>query len=103
MSGGGYGPVVTGGQLLSGVSGKNAVGITSLAEGITCAVGVMSYFLIKGNVNWRLAPFLVTGGVLSVPLSALTVKKTSSQWLRTVIGIVTTVIGTFTLSKLIKI
>jgi hypothetical protein len=29
MSGGGYGPVVTGGQLLSGVNGKNAIAITS--------------------------------------------------------------------------
>jgi len=100
MSGGGYGPVVTGGQLLSGVSGKNAIGITSVAEGLTCAVGVLGYFLIKGNINWRLAPFLVTGGVLSVPLSALTVKISTSQWLRTAIGVITIILGTFTLSKL---
>ena len=32
MSGGGYGPVVTSGQILSGVKTRNAVGITSLAE-----------------------------------------------------------------------
>ena len=31
MSGGGYGPVVTGGQIFSGVNGNNAVGITLLA------------------------------------------------------------------------
>ena len=103
MSGGGYGPVVTGGQLLSGVAGKNAVGITSAAEGLTCAVGVLTYFLIKGNINWRLAPFLVTGGVLSVPLSALSVKKTTSDWLRAAIGVVTTILGTYTLSKLLNI
>lgn len=103
MSGGGYGPVVTGGQLLSGVAGKSVIGITSLAEGLTCAVGVLAYLLFKGDVNWQLAPFLVTGGVLSVPLSALTVKKTTSDWLRTIIGIFTTILGTFTLSKLISI
>lgn len=33
LSGGGYGPIVTGGQLLSGIKGNNAVGITSLAAG----------------------------------------------------------------------
>jgi uncharacterized membrane protein YfcA len=100
MSGGGYGPVVTGGQLLSGISGKNAIGITSVAEGLTCAVGVLGYLLIKGNINWQLAPFLVTGGVLSVPLSALTVKISTSEWLRTAIGVITIILGTFTLSKL---
>jgi hypothetical protein len=34
ISGGGYGPVVTGGQVLSGVRGRSAIGIASLAEGI---------------------------------------------------------------------
>ena len=33
-SGGGYGSVVTGGQLPAGVDGENAVGITSIAEGL---------------------------------------------------------------------
>jgi hypothetical protein len=36
ISGGGYGPLVTSGQILSGVQSKNAIGITSLAEGLTC-------------------------------------------------------------------
>jgi uncharacterized protein len=39
ISGGGYGPLITGGQLLSGVKEKNAIAITSLAEGLTCAFG----------------------------------------------------------------
>ncbi|UCD91581.1 MAG: sulfite exporter TauE/SafE family protein [Methanobacteriota archaeon] len=34
LSGGGFGPMATGGQILSGVETKSAVGITSLAEGI---------------------------------------------------------------------
>ncbi len=43
MSGGGYGPVVTCGQILSGVTGKRAIGITSLPEGLTCLVGVVAF------------------------------------------------------------
>jgi hypothetical protein len=101
MSGGGYGPVVTGGQLLSGVDGKSAIGITSLAEGLTCAVGVAAYLVVKGNIDWLLAPYLVAGGVLSVPLSALAVKKTSSDTIRRIIGVVTIILGSFTLAKLI--
>ena len=44
LTGGGYGPLVVSGQMLSGVEGKNAIGITSMAEGITCALGVLIYF-----------------------------------------------------------
>ena len=45
ISGGGYGPLVTAGQVLSGIRGRNAVGITSLAEGVTSIVGFGIYFL----------------------------------------------------------
>lgn len=46
---GGYGVVVTGGQILSGVNGNNAVGITSLAEELTCIVGVIVFFSFFRN------------------------------------------------------
>ena len=100
-SGGGYGPVVTGGQLIAGVEGKNAIGITSLAEGLTCMVGVASYFILKDNINWMLAPYLVTGAVLSVPLSAYTVRNMDTRWLRLVIGVVVMLLGIMALFKAI--
>jgi uncharacterized membrane protein YfcA len=100
MSGGGYGPVVTGGQLLAGVEGKNAIGITSLAEGLTCAVGLTAYVLTKRVADWTLAPYLVIGAVLSVPLSAYTVKRIKTRGLRAIIGIVTLLLGAVTLLKL---
>jgi uncharacterized protein len=100
MSGGGYGPVVTGGQLLSGVNGKNAIGITSLAEGLTCIVGVVIYLLAKDIIDFSLAPYLIIGAVLSVPISAITVKKIKTKKLRVVIGIFTLTLGVITLGKL---
>lgn len=101
MSGGGYGPVVTGGQLLSGVDGKNAIGITSLAEGLTCAVGVLAYIIVTKNaIDWSLAPYLIIGAICSVPLSVFTVKKIKTKKLRIIIGIVTLVLGIVTLGKL---
>jgi len=69
MSGGGYGPVVTGGQILAGMEEKSAISITSLAEGLTCIVGLITYiFFTKAIIDWRLAPYLIIGAVLSVPL-----------------------------------
>ena len=100
MSGGGYGPVVTGGQVLSGVEGKSAVGITSLAEGLTCLVGVISYILISKNpLDWKLAPWVIIGAVLSVPLSAKSVKMISERKLKFAIAILTIILGLFTIVK----
>ncbi len=101
ISGGGYGPVVTSGQILSGVKGKNAVGITSLSEGLTCLVGVIAYLLTKQIIDWRLAPYLIIGAVFSVPLSAITVKKAKDQTLIRFIGITTIILGIATLLKVL--
>ena len=102
ISGGGYGPLVTGGQILAGVDGKGAVGITSLAEGLVCIVGVLAYVLTgNGAVDWGVAPSLILGAVLSVPFAAFTVKKMPIQKMRWAIGIGITVLGLFTLVKLV--
>lgn len=102
LSGGGYGPLVTGGQVLSGVNEKEAIGITSLAEGMACLVGVIAYLATDGgSVDWSLAPMLVLGAVLSVPLSALTVNKLPMKRMRWAIGGAVTVLGAFTLVKLV--
>jgi uncharacterized membrane protein YfcA len=102
MSGGGYGPVVTGGQLLAGVDGRSAVGITSLAEGLTCAVGVAVYLVRGGQLSWSLAPLLVLGGVLSVPLAALTVRAVDPEHMRRWIGAVTALLGALALGTVLS-
>lgn len=101
ISGGGYGPVITGGQLLSGVDGKNAVAITSLAEGLTCLVGVVSYSIAADSIDWQLAPYLLVGSLLSVPFSALTVRKIHTQNLHKLIGLVSLGLGILSLGKLL--
>lgn len=102
LSGGGYGPLVTGGQVLSGVDTKGAIGITSLAEGLVCLVGVVTYLLTGGSaIDWQLAPSLALGALMSVPLAALTVRKMPLRHMRWAIGICVTVLGIYTLVKLV--
>ncbi|MBN2209886.1 MAG: sulfite exporter TauE/SafE family protein [Sedimentisphaerales bacterium] len=101
MSGGGYGPVVTVGQVLSGVKGANAVAITSLAEGLTCFVGVVLYYLLQEQgMNWRLALTISLGALASVPLSVFAVKRIHAQALKLAIAVVTIVLGSWTLYNL---
>ncbi|MBA7655683.1 hypothetical protein ES703_63591 [subsurface metagenome] len=99
ISGGGYGPLVTGGQIISGRETKSSVGSTTLAEAIVCVVGFLSYVLVKGNIFWMLAAATSIGSVIAAPFAALTVKKVKTQKLRVVIGVVTVILGTMTLLK----
>ncbi|MBF0252467.1 MAG: sulfite exporter TauE/SafE family protein [Candidatus Omnitrophica bacterium] len=102
ISGGGYGPLVTSGQILSGVEGKSAVGITSLAEGLTCAVGIISYMLMtKTPLDLKIAPFIIIGAVASVPFSAKSVKKLSEKKLKMAIAAATIILGLWTLKQTI--
>lgn len=101
ISGGGYGPVVTAGQVLSGVRGQSAIGIASLAEGITSAVGVAAYLFSPASISWQLAPSLLLGAVLSVPISAYLVSRLPTQRLTLLIGGASTGLGIYTLVRVV--
>jgi len=100
MSGGGYGPVVAGGQILAGMDATQAIGITSMAEGLTCTVGAAMYLATTG-IDWRLALPMATGAMLSVPLSAHSVRLVGPRRLRWGIGILTMALGAATLVRLV--
>jgi uncharacterized membrane protein YfcA len=84
-SGGGYGPLVMGGQILAGVNPQRAVGITTLGEALTCFIYLGLSTLAHRAPMWLLAVPLCTGALLSVPLAAYTVKlmpslSSSEHW-----------------------
>jgi len=99
ISGGGYGPLVTGGQILSGVPGKNAVGITSLVEASVCFVGLTLYLALNGMPQWRLGIPILVGAVLSVPAATLTVRVLPEALLGRWIGYATVFLGLLMLVK----
>lgn len=100
LSGGGYGPLVTGGQVVSGVSPRQAVAISSSAEFITCLIGLCAYMYIGGGINWSLAGPLVLGALLSVPLATLAVRRLPERMLRYTVGAVACLLGIATLMKM---
>jgi hypothetical protein len=101
LSGGGYGPLVTGGQVVSGVSPKQAIAITSIAESLACAVGLVMYLILqRGRLDFYLALPLLLGAVLSVPLATLTVRHLPEKLMRASVGVTTCFLGALTLGKL---
>ncbi len=102
ISGEGYGPVLAGGQILSGVKSKKAVGITALSEGVVSLIGFAG-FLIFGslsNINWSLIVSLLAGGLISTPLAAYFVKSTKSRKLKYLIGAISIASGILILLKI---
>ena len=101
MSGGGYGPIVVGGQLISGIDGKSAIAITSVAEGCTCLVGVLTYLITMNMVDWVLAPYLVIGALISVPISGITVKSLNLKTMKIAISFFTVLLGLVTIINVV--
>jgi len=99
VSGGGYGPLVTSGQILSGVQGKSAVGITSFAEAFTCLLGASLFLLKGGQINWTVLIPMCAGALLSVPFSVFAVNKANEDHLKILIGILTMTMGALTIYK----
>ena len=98
--GGGYGPLVMGGQMLSGVCAKNAVGVTAFSEAITCLIGFIVYLILGKDIDWKLTGLLVVCATAAVPVAAFTVKNINSDRLKKYIGVLITILGIFTLLKI---
>lgn len=99
ISGGGYGPLVTSGQILIGVTGRSAVGITSFAEAFTCLLGATLFLLKGGHINLAILLPMCAGAMLSVPFSVFAVSRTKENHLRLIIGILTMGMGALTIYK----
>jgi len=102
ITGGGFGPVLTAGQIISGVKVKNAVGISSLVEGIISTAGVFFYLLLAKleYLNWSLMISLMIGGLASTPLAAFTVKKIQPKGLKLTMAIFCIILGILTILKI---
>jgi len=100
LSGGGFGPVVTSGQIMAGRDGKNSIGATTFAEAPICIVGFLTFLIAKGIYSWNLVVFLSIGALLGAPLGALlTSKFKSEKRLKIILGILTLVLGAWTLIR----
>ena len=100
LSGGGFGPVVTSGQVIAGRDGKSSIGATTFAEAPICIAGFLTFLITKGVSDWNLVIFLSVGALLGAPLGAfLTSKFKSEKRLKIILGLLTLVLGTWTLIK----
>lgn len=102
MSGGGYGPVLASGQILSGLKTKVSVGMTALSEGVVSLVGFGAFMFFNSmHMNWLLTLTIVTGGVIASPLSAYLMSRVRSKYVTVAIGVLSIVLGGSVLVRLL--
>jgi uncharacterized protein len=75
FSGGGYGPLVAGGQVLVGIPVRAAVATTAVAEAIVCTAAVTTYYLHGKTIPLYLLLPMCLGALLSTPVSAVTLRR----------------------------
>lgn len=103
MTGGGFGPVLAGGQVLAGVESKKAVAITAMVEGVVCSVGIGAYVLFNGfgSLNAPLILSMLLGGAVSTYLAVHLVKRIDPHKLRCVIGIASLAFGLLLITRVL--
>lgn len=72
IGGGGYGPVVTIGGLLSGIPAKPMMAITAFSEGIVCITSVFVWFFWLSHgviIDFVLLPSMILGSILAVVIA----------------------------------
>lgn len=98
LSGGGFGPLVTGGQVVLGSHHRNAVAVTTLSEGPICIGAFVAYWAISGIERWDVTFALTIGALLASPIGAYTTRKLAYN-LRNVVALVLMSLGALTLLK----
>src|ERR1035437_4660588 len=89
ISGGGFGPIVTTGQILSGIPEKTAVGITSLVEGFVCMFSVIVMIIMHRKIDLVLLSAITIGACCASPFATWLVKRIDKEKFKLTIAIIT--------------
>ncbi|TXT65447.1 MAG: putative membrane transporter protein [Promethearchaeota archaeon] len=104
ISGGGYGPITTSGQVISGRDHEESVATSVISESFLSGYGFLLYYLFEGfqniSVTIDLMIVLIISAVIATPLGALTADRLNKGKAKKIIGYVSIVLGIFTLIRL---
>ena len=104
VSGGGFGPILTGGQVIAGHNCKNSIGITTLSETPICLMSFVMYciLVLSGSVvglDWSLIYALGIGSFIAAPMGPCLARKIPARTVRLILGILLLFIGVFGIWK----
>jgi uncharacterized membrane protein YfcA len=113
ISGGGYGPVMTIGQITSGRDAKESVAVTDLSESFLSGIGFILYILFGAFDNnflflqesfpliISLGLIMIISGIIATPLGALLTKKLEKKTAKKIIGTLSISLGVVMIIRII--
>lgn len=102
LSGGGYGPLMSGGQVAIGANIKEAIGITDLAEAPICLAGFLVWYSLQGFPPFSFMLAACVGAALAPALGAWITYEMPTQKLKKTIGIAIVILGILCLLKVLN-
>jgi uncharacterized membrane protein YfcA len=107
LTGGGYTPIVAGGQILSGRKASQSIGCTTVSKAVVSITAVTLY-IILGHLIFDpnflfFTLFLFAGAVIAAPLGSYVVKRTEGRYQTRLVGVATILLGMLTLFKVIML
>ncbi|MFZ2024766.1 MAG: sulfite exporter TauE/SafE family protein [Microgenomates group bacterium] len=99
ISGGGFGPLMTGGQVLSGNHAKKSIGSTTLSEVPICITGFIIYLLSKKVISYDLLINLTIGAFFGGIVGPTLTKYLNVKLLQTLIAVLILSEGIWLLSQ----
>jgi len=89
-----YGPIITTGQILSGVRERYSVSLAKISEGLISIFALIAYMVINDITFIKPGAFIL-GAAASVPLATYSVRKIPEKYLKYGISIVSIGLGAF--------
>ena len=97
ISGGGFGPVVTGSQIVLGQKHKKAVACTTASEPLICFAGFLSYLFITQSINWSMTLTLSAGAMIGALIGPVYTRKLNPKLLKRIIAVIMIMLAIITL------
>lgn len=97
LSSAGFGPVVTGGQMVIGIPERDAVGVTSAVEAPVSLVALVAFGLVAAWPAPSVTLALAAGALAGVPAAVWTVRLLPVRSIRLAVGVLACVLGALAL------
>jgi len=95
ISAGGYGALLTAGQIVAGLPPKRAVSITILTEGVLSLSAVIAYLTFQPEMAFNFDYFIamLAGSLLAIPVAAFSLKRIEGEKLGVIVAASCLVLG----------
>jgi hypothetical protein len=103
ISAGGYGALLTAGQIVAGLAPKRAVSITVLTEGVLSLSAVVAYLTFQPEMSFNFDYFIamLAGSLLAIPIAAFSLKRIEGDNLGKIVAFSCLLLGVVLLFKVL--